>query len=901
MMQLRTTTDLVIGRRTLRFALFLLLVRPLSLEQGQSQVSIARSGTQNAVTSMPSEPEGANRCKVCHSAEVEGYARSAMAHALRPAGREPGGTVIIPNGKITMYSAPTGSWQRLETAGDVSNYHIDYVIGSGNHARGYLVDIAGHLFQSPVAFYKSRNSYDLAPGYEKTQDPDFTRPVAEGCVFCHSGSSLHVSGTDNQYRSPAFPEEGITCERCHGPTGKHLADPKPGTIVNPAKLATGARDSICEQCHLMGVTRVLNPGREFRDFQPGQRLENTFTTYHDVLPPNSPPGTFKVISHVEQLALSVCARNSQGRLWCGTCHDPHNKPAQPVEYYRSRCLSCHSSKFPAAHPSADTNCIGCHMPRRDAQDGGHTAFTDHRIQRRPEVQADAPPPGDIAAWREPAPELRTRNLGIAYVSAGLQRRSTHFLIQGYQLLTEVQQQFSSDSEIFTSMGTALLIGKQATEAEFAFERTLELRPNSAIAETNVAAAHQQAGDINGTIAHLERAVAIDPVHLPAASALINLYQQQGNPAKANELAEKVRAIMHERPGEGHPVPSQVVSASSPPKMADAVFKNLKVLNGIPSDQLIPSMRFISSSLGVECGFCHIEGHFDDDSKKEKQTARSMMRMMLSINQNHFDGTREVTCYSCHRGAPRPVAIPVVVRENQPLGETEADRDRPTELPTADQIIDNCVRALGGADLLEKITTRVETGSMASEGKSFEVEFFDKDPDKELFVQHTPAGDSVTAFDGNSGWANAPGRPMRDLSGSDLDAARADADLQFPLHIKQMFPELRVEYPEQVDGRETYVVVGSREAGPSWKFYFDAASELLVRVVRFAESPLGLDPTQIDYKDFRAIDGVQTPSTWTISRAGSRSTIHMREIHDNVPIDDDKFRKRAQAEKASTRH
>ena len=148
--------------------------------------------------------------------------------------------------------------------------------------------------------------------------------------------------------------------------------------------------------------------------------------------------------------------------------------------------------------------------------------------------------------------------------------------------------------------------------------------------------------------------------------------------------------------------------------------------------------------------------------------------------------------------------------------------------------------------------------MASEGKSFEVEFFDKDPDKELFVQHTPAGDSVTALDGNSGWANAPGRPMRDLSGSDLDAARADADLQFPLHMKQMFPELRVEYPEQVDGRETYVVVGSREAGPSWKFYFDAASALLVRVVRFAESPLGLDPTQIDYKDFRAIDGVQTP-------------------------------------------
>lgn len=235
----------------------------------------------------------------------------------------------------------------------------------------------------------------------------------------------------------------------------------------------------------MGVTRVLNPGKEFRDFQPGQPLESTFTTYHDVLPPNAAPGAFKVISHVEQLALSACARNSQGRLWCGTCHDPHNKPAQPVEYYRSRCLTCHTANFPAGHAGKESNCIGCHMPRRDAQDGGHTAFTDHKIQRRPEEPTGSAPAGEIAAWREPAPELQTRNLGIAYISAGLQRRSADSLVRGYRLLTEVQQQFSSDPEVFTSMGMALLIGKQASEAEFAFDRALSLQPNSPVAETNV--------------------------------------------------------------------------------------------------------------------------------------------------------------------------------------------------------------------------------------------------------------------------------------------------------------------------------------------------------------------------------------------------------------------------------
>jgi photosynthetic reaction center cytochrome c subunit len=878
------------GRKILSLAPFILLVQVIFPGLARPQASHAQSPIQNAAAPA-TEPTGSNRCKVCHSTEVEGYARSAMAHALRRAGQEPSGTVTIPNGKITAYASPTGSWQRLETAGDVSNYHIGYVIGSGNHASGYLVDIAGHLFQSPVAFYKSRNSYDLAPGYEKTPDPDFTRPVAEGCVFCHAGSALYVSGTDNQYRDPAFPDEGITCERCHGPTGKHLADPRAGTIVNPTKLEPGARDSICEQCHLMGVTRVLNPGREFRDFQPGQPLESTFTTYHDVLPPNSAPGTFKVISHVEQLALSACARNSQGRLWCGTCHDPHNKPAQPVEYYRSRCLTCHTANFPAGHAGKDSNCIGCHMPRRDAQDGGHTAFTDHRIQRRPEEATGSAPAGEIAAWREPAPELQTRNLGIAYISAGLQRRSADSLVRGYRLLTEVQQQFSSDPEVFTSMGTALLIGKQASEAEFAFEHTLSLQPNSPVAETNVAAAHQQAGDIAGTLVHLERAVALDPVHPPATSALISLYRQQGNPVKADELSEKLRAILAGQPAQnpGAPVQFTAAPASNSARAAEADFKNLKVLNGIPSDQLIPSMRFITSSLGVQCTFCHVEGHFDDDSKKEKQIARSMMRMMFAINKNHFDGTREVTCYSCHRGMPRPNGVPAVAAGSPSPGRADV-AGLPTDLPSADQIIDNFIRALGGTAALEKISTRVETGSMKVDGKSFGVEFFDKGPDKELLIQHGSAGDSLTVLDSNSGWISAPGRPIRNLSGPDLEAARADADLQFALHIKDMFPEMRVEYPEAVDGHDAYVVAGNREGWPSWKFYFDEQSGLLMRVVRYAESPLGLDPTQIDYTDYRAVDGVQIPFAWTSARTGSRSTIQIEKIQQNVPIDDDKFMK-----------
>jgi hypothetical protein len=120
-----------------------------------------------------------------------------MAYSLRRVGQEPEGALSAHDSKIIMRSSPTGYWQHWENGGDSSDYRVDYVIGSGNRASGYLVDIGGHLFQSPVAFCASRRSYDLAPGYENVPDPDFKRPVSEECVLCHSGTALHFSGTLN--------------------------------------------------------------------------------------------------------------------------------------------------------------------------------------------------------------------------------------------------------------------------------------------------------------------------------------------------------------------------------------------------------------------------------------------------------------------------------------------------------------------------------------------------------------------------------------------------------------------------------------------------------------------------------------------------------------------------------
>src|SRR6201987_2200488 len=103
-------------------------------------------------------------------------------------------------------------------------------------------------------------------------------------------------------------------------------------------------------------------------------------------------------------------------------------------------------------------------------------------------------------------------------------------------------------------------------------------------------------------------------------------------------------------------------ASAPPaaaKTASQQFKNIQVLKDVPADQIIPAMQFITASLGVDCEYCHVEHAFDKDDKKPKVTARKMMEMMITINQENFEGHRDVTCYTCHQGSATPVSIPVI--------------------------------------------------------------------------------------------------------------------------------------------------------------------------------------------------------------------------------------------------
>lgn len=340
------------------------------------------------------------------------------------------------------------------------------------------------------------------------------------------------------------------------------------------------------------------------------------------------------------------------------------------------------------------------------------------------------------------------------------------------------------------------------------------------------------------------------------------------------------------------------------KKAEEQFKNIQILKGIPADQLIPSMQFITASLGVECEFCHVQGAFEKDDKKPKQTARKMMEMMFAINKENFEGHREVTCYSCHRGSSDPAGMPPVMTEDAkdmgPPAQSEApskekDAKAPSG-PTADELLDKYVQASGGAAAIDKVTSRVMKGEIAFGGKSLPIDIYTKDPEKRISFTHMPEGDNVTAFDGHQGWLGMPGRPLREMHGGDLDGAAIDADLHLAMHLKQMFSGMQVRGTEKIGDHEAYVVVGQREGKPPIRLYFDQQTALLVRMVRFGETALGRLPTQIDYADYRDANGVKIPYRWTLARPGGRFTIQVSEVKENAPVDDAKFAKPAEPEK-----
>jgi hypothetical protein len=287
-------------------------------------------------------------------------------------------------------------------------------------------------------------------------------------------------------------------------------------------------------------------------------------------------------------------------------------------------------------------------------------------------------------------------------------------------------------------------------------------------------------------------------------------------------------------------------------------------------------------------------------------ARKMVLMVRTINQANFGGKRMLTCYSCHRGSDRPKLVPSLTEQYAtppPDDPNEIERisDEPDPAAlTAEQILDKYIQAVGGAQRAASLTSFVGKGTYSGYDSDFEkvpVDVFAKAPGMRATVIHGQLGVSVSTFDGHAAWVAAIDKPLplMPLTGGDLDGAKADADLAFPAGIKQAFTNWRAGFPDAaIDSHKMSIVQGTSPGGSRVKLYFDKESGLLVRQLRFSDSAVGLNPTQVDYSDYRDVAGVKLPFHWIATWTDGQSTTELSEVQPNVAIDSAKFAKPAPA-------
>jgi Flp pilus assembly protein TadD len=373
------------------------------------------NGTSTLATRAPqSDYVDGEVCATCHQDVAETYRKTGMGRSFSvPSAANVsedslhGNTVFhrASGLRYTMVERNGEFFERRSQAGfdgketNVMEQRIDYVIGSGNHARTYLHRApSGQLIELPVTWYSEDSGYwAMSPGYDWKGQKDFRRAITAECMFCHNGYPDGDAGLESSI-FPARLPHGIDCQRCHGPGRAHVEAASSGnatlqllrsTIVNPGRLDRERKLEVCMQCHLKTSNHEPSEERAFDrsvfSYRPGQPLGD-FKLYFEPAGSQQQAGKgikepFEIAHAAYRLRMSACFRNSQ--MTCLTCHDPHDIPRgqEAVVHYTEVCLSCHHGITHTVALPASSTCLTCHMPKRRTDDVVHAVMTDHFIRR----------------------------------------------------------------------------------------------------------------------------------------------------------------------------------------------------------------------------------------------------------------------------------------------------------------------------------------------------------------------------------------------------------------------------------------------------------------------------------------------------------------------------------------
>jgi predicted CXXCH cytochrome family protein len=420
---------------------------------------------------------------------------------------------------------------------NIDEKQIDYVLGSGNHARTYLHRTGRNTLQQlPLGWYAEKGGYwAMNPGYDRPDYQGSTRAIHYECMFCHNGyprvpAGYDEPGAEARYLDPI--PEGIDCQRCHGPGRRHVQTvAKTGAareeiraaIVNPARLSADREMEICSQCHLETTSRLLphsmqRLGRGAFSYVPGQPLEE-FRLSFDRAPGKNQD--FEVAHAAYRLRESQCFLKSAGKLRCTTCHNPHDIPrgAAAEAKYNAVCASCHTAiPQPAAVHGRGANCTGCHMPKRRTDDAVHIVMTDHKIVRRR-------PDGNLLAEKNEKHETPLTSYRGEVFAYYPEKPALTADVQLDLALAQVQDRSNLEAGILQLSGL--------------IER---LRPAAARYYAGLGEAYRASGDIAGAIAQFEEAVRREPESEILVLQLGNAFLESGQWVKAEAALRRAREL-----------------------------------------------------------------------------------------------------------------------------------------------------------------------------------------------------------------------------------------------------------------------------------------------------------------------------------------------------------------------
>lgn len=335
------------------------------------------------------------------------------------------------------------------------------------------------------------------------------------------------------------------------------------------------------------------------------------------------------------------------------------------------------------------------------------------------------------------------------------------------------------------------------------------------------------------------------------------------------------------------------------------YKNVtsSTLKGLTPSDFLGAMGVMTAALGYDCSNCHPGAGTDamdwvTDSDRKKVTARRMIEMVATINKENFAGAAQVTCFTCHHGLDQPTqSIQLDKLYGAPPDEKPDIVQKGDGEPTAAQILDDYIKAIGGAAKLSTVKTFIATGKSEGYGGlggSAAFKMYAEAPNHRgmwiNFPEHPERGTSAWTYDGTAGWISQPRAymPHYSLDGNDLSGAKLDAVLAFPGEIRNALNNWRVGLEDELHDRTVYVLQGTAPGGLIGTLYFDKETHLLTRYVRQTPSPVGRISIQQDFDDYRDVNGVKFPFKYSFLWLDGRFTATISEVKLNVPVEAAKF-------------